>query len=193
MKKNSTSEIFQKARNGQWVSNQDLAFLVRQALKRNFPKTKFSVRNPHYSSITVQWVDGPSTKQVQSVIGSFETKSFDGSIDLAYSKSFWLYADGSASHAHTEGTQGSAGCVGESIASAERPDGVPVTNVAGVYISESRRYSVGFLQDVVDSLKTKWDLSGVSVEHSDWEGGRVVTKDWEKQRIVFQEAESVTA
>lgn len=193
MKKNSISEIFQKARNGEWINNQDLAFLVRQALKAAFPKTKFSVRNQHYSSITVQWVDGPSSKQVQAVTGSFETKAFDGSIDLAYSKSFWLYSDGLASHAHTDGTERSLGYVGESISSAERPDGVPVTNVSGVYISETRRYSVDFLQEIVNTLKTKWDLSGVSVEHSDWEGGRVVTKDWDKQRIVFQEAESVTA
>ena len=193
MKKNSISEIFQKARNGQWIDNQDLAFLVRQALKRAFSKTKFSVQNPHYGSIRVHWTDGPSTKQVQDVVGSFETKAFDGSIDLAYSKSFWLYSDGSASHAHTDGTEGSLGYVGELISSAERPDGVPVTNVSGVYISETRRYSAEFLQQIVDRLQTKWDLSGVSVEHSDWEGGRLVTKDWDKQRIVFQEAESVTA
>ena len=191
MKKNSIAEIFAKARNDEFIDRNDLSFLIRQALKRNFPKVKFSVRNPHGSSICIEWTDGPSRAQIVEVIGPFETKGFDGSIDLAFCKKFWLYTDGSASHAYTNGTADSLGYVGESISSAERPDGVPVSNVAGVYISENRNYSVEFLKEVIESLKGKWDLENVTVEDSHW-GGRIRTDSWDKERLVYQEAQVIS-
>lgn len=187
MKKNSIAEIYQKARNGEWIDNQDLTYLVRQALKKNFPGVRFSVRNQNYSSINVGWTDGPTLKQVQAVIGGFETKSFDGMIDLAYSKAFWLYSDGSCSHAHTEVTVGSCGVVAESIGSAQRPDGVPVTNVASCYIFENRELSPGLLNEVLDGLRQKWGadyFEGVTVS----ERGQLSTRDWDKQRLVFEAA-----
>jgi len=190
MKKNSIQSIYETARTGGWVSNQDLTYLVRQALKRNFPKVKFSVRNSHYSSIDVRWTDGPTRSDVQRVIGCFETKSFDGMIDLAYYKGFWLYADGSSSHAVCEGTEGSRGVVSESVGSALRPDGVLVTNVAGCYVFENRELSREFLRTVIDGLRQTWgsNLNGVSFD----EKGHLKTADHNQYQLIHRTASEIS-
>jgi hypothetical protein len=63
----------------------ETAKLVRAALKAKFPTMTFAVRSRTYSggaSIDVTWTDGPTTKQVDAVVGRFEGASFDGMIDL---------------------------------------------------------------------------------------------------------------
>lgn len=68
-----------------YISVVNTAKLVRQALKVNFPKTKFSVRSSSYSggaSITVSWTDGETTAEVDPVIRQFAGADFDGMIDL---------------------------------------------------------------------------------------------------------------
>ena len=68
-----------------YLSCAETAKLVRAALKKNFPRVKFSVRSSVYSggaSIDVSWVLGPTTREVDTVAGQFESADFDGSIDM---------------------------------------------------------------------------------------------------------------
>lgn len=63
----------------------EVAKIVRKELKKAFPKQKFSVRSSKYSggsSIDVGWLDDPSEKEVNGVIGHYHGATFDGSIDL---------------------------------------------------------------------------------------------------------------
>ena len=95
-----------------YVDTAESAKLVRAALKKEFPQTKFSVRISRYSmgsSIHVSYTDGPNTSEVNKIADQFCGGRFDSTIDLSYSVSSWLYPDGSASVAHDPGTQGGAG------------------------------------------------------------------------------------
>jgi hypothetical protein len=68
-----------------WIDTADVAKLVRKALAAQFPDTKFRVRTSRYSmgsSVSVSWVDGPTTQQVEAQVSHFGGASFDGSIDL---------------------------------------------------------------------------------------------------------------
>ena len=96
------------------VDVKDCAKLVRKALRKQFPETKFSVRSSRYaggSSIDVRWTDGPILCEVQPIARQYEGGGFDGSIDLAYSRTHWLRADGSTFVHVDEGTEGSSGTV----------------------------------------------------------------------------------
>jgi hypothetical protein len=132
---------YEKATAGEWVDSADLAKLIRSSLKKSFAGVQFRVRTAA-GSIHISWVDGPPTKEVRWVASDYETAGFDGSIDLAYSYSLWLYPDGTASVAHCAGTSGSQGFVPEIIGSAQRPDGVLCTNVHSTYVFEHRELSV---------------------------------------------------
>lgn len=72
----------------------ETAKLIRQSLKAAFPGVKFSVKSESYSggsSVNVHWVDGPSQKAVEEVVGAYQSGRFDGMIDMAYSVSSWLW------------------------------------------------------------------------------------------------------
>lgn len=89
-----------------YLSAAETAKLVRQALKREFPGVKFSVRSKTYSggaSIDVSWVDGPTSREVDRVVGVFAGSDFDGMIDLKISSQHWLNPDGTAAVAHAGG------------------------------------------------------------------------------------------
>lgn len=58
------------------------AALVRKSLKEAFPKTKFSVRAHRGSSINIDWQDGPTPAQVDSIADRFNGSYFDGMIDF---------------------------------------------------------------------------------------------------------------
>lgn len=63
----------------------DVAKLVRAKLKATYPTVKFSVKSERYaggSSIDVSWVDGPTTKETEALIGMYHGATFDGMIDL---------------------------------------------------------------------------------------------------------------
>lgn len=95
-----------------YLSCADTAKLVRMALKREFPTTKFSVRSSTYSggaSINVKWIDGPTTKQVDPVVNTFAGADFDGMIDLKHYCETWLLPDGSVAPGYSAGTEGSRG------------------------------------------------------------------------------------
>lgn len=89
-----------------YLSAAETAKLVRLALKREFPGVKFSVRSKTYSggaSIDVSWVDGPTSSEVDRVIGVYAGGDFDGMIDLKISNEHWLNPDGTAAVAHAGG------------------------------------------------------------------------------------------
>ena len=64
------------------ISTVDTAKLVRQTLVNTFGKaTKFSVRSEHYTSIRVNWTDGPTDAEVEHAIGHYCAGSFDSMTD----------------------------------------------------------------------------------------------------------------
>ena len=79
------------------LSVTETAKLVRGALKKAFPGTKFSVRSNSYSggaSINVRYTDGPKAKDVEKVAKRYAGASFDGMIDLKYHHEHYLCPDG---------------------------------------------------------------------------------------------------
>lgn len=57
---------------------------IRKELKKAFPGIKFSVNSSGYSggnSIDVRWIDGPTVKDIQALIGKYEKGNFDGMTD----------------------------------------------------------------------------------------------------------------
>lgn len=59
---------------------------IRAELKKHFPKTKFSVRKQYYSSYHVNWTDGPTVEEVESIINKYKTSRFDSYTDYHYSE-----------------------------------------------------------------------------------------------------------
>ncbi len=95
-----------------YLSCAETAKLLRQALKREFPGHRFSVRSHAYAggaSIDVSWTDGPTEAEVNAIAQNFAGGGFDGSIDLAYHVTTWLTEDGQARVAYSPGTEGSRG------------------------------------------------------------------------------------
>lgn len=118
----------------EFVPVAEQAKLVRKALAKAFPETKFYVRSKSYSggaSIDVYY-DGterverdeftgryvrhykegaPTTEAVDRVVQPFAGGGFDGMIDLAYDTDTYLDADGAVVGHSTYGTEGSRGTV----------------------------------------------------------------------------------
>lgn len=64
-----------------YISQTETAKLIRKTLTKNFPGTKFSVKQD-YNSIYVRWTDGPASTVVNRVVKFFEGASFDSMYDL---------------------------------------------------------------------------------------------------------------
>lgn len=75
---------------------------IRIELKRAFPSIKFAVRSERFSggdSISVKWIDGPTTQQVDAIINKYKGGSFNSSDDLyTYSHDAWTDAFGDAKY-----------------------------------------------------------------------------------------------
>lgn len=105
-----TSTTYERSDGSVHLSCAETAKLVRKALKKAFPGQKFSVRSDSYSmgaSIDVSWIDGPTQKQVDAVVGVYAGADFDGMIDLKTHNDHWLEPDGTSTIAKREGTTGS--------------------------------------------------------------------------------------
>lgn len=66
------------------LNPKESAKVIREVLKKEFPNTKFRVttgRGAGVSSVDLHWTDGPTTKQVDAVVGRFEMGKFDGMTD----------------------------------------------------------------------------------------------------------------
>ena len=58
---------------------------IREILKKEFPKTKFSVKSSNYSmgdSINVSWTDGVAEEKVKKLIGHYQYGDFNGMDDI---------------------------------------------------------------------------------------------------------------
>jgi len=78
----------------EYLSAAETAKVVRKLLKTAFPGIKFSVRSETYSmgsSVRVSWTDGPTTGQVDHVVGFLAGSEFDGMIDLKINVTFALH------------------------------------------------------------------------------------------------------
>lgn len=67
-----------------YINVVDTAKLIRSALKESFPSIKFKVTSKSYAggaSININYVNGPTQKQVESVVKVFEGSYFDGMQD----------------------------------------------------------------------------------------------------------------
>jgi hypothetical protein len=80
---------------------------IRIELAAHFPGVKFSVHSKRYSggnSVRVYWIDGPTSKQVESIINAYAAGNFDGMTD-SYSYSddrAWNDAFGSSMYVFAE-------------------------------------------------------------------------------------------
>ncbi len=68
----------------EYMDATETAKVVRRELRVNFKGTKFYVRTSKYaggSSVRVRWVDGPTTDEVNEIVGWMHGGSFDGMTD----------------------------------------------------------------------------------------------------------------
>lgn len=124
-----------------YIGAADTAKLIRSALKIAFPGVKFSVKSDSYSggsSIDVAWTDGPAKAKVDTALGGFVGRGFDGSIDLGYSSDCYITRAGSVGFAKTDGTAGSLGYVPDAVAPV--PFGAAIVSF-GSYIFTNRSFS----------------------------------------------------
>jgi hypothetical protein len=79
---------------------------IRIELARAFPGVKFSVKSSRFSggdSITVRWIDGPTSQQVDDIADKYQAGSFNGMEDIyEYSHSAWRDAFGDAKYVHSD-------------------------------------------------------------------------------------------
>jgi len=57
---------------------------IRAELRAMFPGVKFGVRSSRFSmgdSIHIDWIDGPTSSEVRSLVAKYQAGSFDGSSD----------------------------------------------------------------------------------------------------------------
>ena len=63
---------------------------IRVMLKRTFPGVKFSVKKDGYSTININWEDGPISSMVERITGPFEAGRFNGMEDIYdYKRTPW--------------------------------------------------------------------------------------------------------
>lgn len=137
------------------ISPADTAKLVRAALKRSFPRTKFAVRTDTYAggaAVRVSWTDGPAVKLVERVTGQFAGGDFDGSIDMAYHIHHWLLPDGSAAVAHSPGTRDSRGAHAPMREWMPHPE-AKLVSFGADYVTTRREYSDAFMGRVLAKMR----------------------------------------
>jgi hypothetical protein len=58
---------------------------IRQELKVKFPGTKFTVRSSSFSmgdDVSIGWLNGPTTREVEKITNKYQEGSFDGMQDM---------------------------------------------------------------------------------------------------------------
>jgi hypothetical protein len=66
------------------LNPKETAKVIRTVLKKAFPETTFRVttgRGAGVSSVDLSWMDGPTTKEVDAIVGAFEMGRFNGMTD----------------------------------------------------------------------------------------------------------------
>ena len=153
-----------------YLSVAETAKLIRPQLKAHFPGIKFSVRSSSYAggaSIDISWTDGPTTKEVDSVVGAYESKSFDGSIDMGCYWKSWLLPDGTAETAHGTGTAGSLGYI-EAIDNPKPHPQAELVHFGADSVHCDRSFSAEFLQPIAEAVATKYGHPTPTVLVREW-------------------------
>lgn len=178
-----THPIYQKALRGEYIAPKDLASLVRTALNAKWPAAKFSVTTKQGTgSINVRWQDGPTYADVNATAGHFETKGFDGMIDLAHSYSLWIYPDGSAHVAHGAGTEGSMGSAPEVIEDPVRPDAVFLEDVASCFVFCQRSVTPrAFRRAIAEYRAQNW----IGCENVEWDAIEIRVSDYDGSGYLY--------
>lgn len=143
-----------------WIDTAEVAKLIRKHLKKNFAGVKFSVRISRYSggsSINVNWTDGPTVKQVETVTHPFQGNRFDGMIDLQYHASQWYCEEHGARVAEIYGHGNGLDAIGASRCCAKSEH----VNMGAGYIFESRDLSDEFLGELAAQVRKE---SGMPAE-----------------------------
>jgi len=156
----------------EYLSCADTAKMIRAALKRSFPGTKFSVKSHVYSggaSIRVRWLDGPTDKMVSGVTGGFSGGRFDGSIDMATTLDSWLLPDGTACVASDPGTTGSMGSRAPVREWMPVP-GCRLVHFGANYVFTDRDLSPAFVERVLAKVQAKWGEVDLAVRVSSYDG-----------------------
>lgn len=86
-------------KSAEYISAANTAKLIRRALKKAFPDQKFYVNTDSYAggaSIDVNWMDGPTDKEVAKVVKAYAGKNAD----------HWLMPDGTVEIARYWGDYG---------------------------------------------------------------------------------------
>lgn len=157
-----------------YLSVAETAKVLRVALKKHFPTTKFSVRSKSYAggaSIDVGWTDGPTEKAVRAITGQFTGADFDGMIDMKIHNSSWLMPDGSACVAHDPGTEGSMGFLPKRDNPKPHPD-ARLVHFGADFIFANRRYTVDFLKTAVREVCLQYGYELAPVVDDGW-GARI--------------------
>ncbi|MBI2858070.1 MAG: hypothetical protein HYX90_03230, partial [Chloroflexi bacterium] len=153
-----------------YYSATETAVLVREALKKQFPGIKFSVRSSSYAggaSIDVSWAFGPTSKEVKGILEQYESADFDGMIDLQTHKSHWLLPDGSTIVAHATGTEGSMGTI--PAEDNPPPDGAVPVQFGAHYVQGQRRlYIKGWEEESILVERVAKDMC--ELNHCEWKG-----------------------
>jgi len=155
-----------------YLTAAETAKIVRKVLKREFPEITFGVTSETYSggaSISVQWIDGPTEKQVMAHIGVFAGKGFDGMIDLSYYKDAWMTPDGKVYPAKSQGSGNSGGMDEPYDLPAPSPDAELVHFGSG-YIHARRHHSPALVRRVAAEMtaKTGWQAPPIVETESYW-------------------------
>lgn len=145
--------------------------MIRRDLKAAFPGFKFYVRSgggANVSSIDVAWADGPTSKQVDAVIGVYSSKSFDGMTDSSTYHYHWLLPDGSVQYAEWSGEFEVDGNGFKSRKYNPPVAGAELVSLLSNYVHGQRTESPDLVRRVKDFVaeETGWDFSGIKVLES---------------------------
>ncbi len=168
------------------LSCSETAKIIRKALNCTFPGHKFSVRSRSYAggaSIDINWTDGPTTKEVEAITHQFESRGFDGMIDLAYSIKHWLLPDGTTKIAYSEGTSGSGGVYHPIQNEKPHPKAILI-RFGSNYIIEQRAISPARLAEAIEIVAQKYGFEQKpQVAISDYDSSGYLTGEAMYQRF----------
>jgi hypothetical protein len=61
------------------------AKLIRQTLKQYYPSTTFAVHSSNFANgnaVDINWIDGPTTREIDKLVSDFQQGHFDGMVDM---------------------------------------------------------------------------------------------------------------
>ena len=133
-----------------YIDRAEVARLMKKELTAKYAGVSFSITSKTYSgggSITIKWTDGPTESQVEHVVSKFESRGFDGSIDMEYI--IRHYIKGGKLYTYSTGTEGSRGSV---PAWGKLPEGAEEIHINTGYVFCNRTLSREAIQTVMNNM-----------------------------------------